>query len=185
MMEKKRVKLIFISCAIYALVMTSEGQNIMDTIFTSLWLHIPLDLQQLFCFPVLSLHLTQLVVLKPPAHLAAWQRHIPLDLQDFVSLQIFTDAPRGRDLCWELSRLVAASTLRPWAFSRQRLPDIWRVHRCFKFLKNCPGNAFFQQSSFEAGFEYHFKKRKERKKKSKLPFPLLRKLSLTWKWKRE
>lgn len=127
-----------------------------------------------------------MVVLTPPAHLAAQQSHILTDLQPSVSKS--TDiyrTPQGQTLVWVLSRRAASGVLWPSASPGQRLSDSWRVHKCFKLLKNCPGSGFLQQSPFEAGSEYHFQKRKNKKKIVNSPFHWLRNFSLTWKWKRK
>ena len=139
--------------------MTSRGENIIDIIF---YLFLTSYSSGLIAtgFLVFSLYPTPLVVITPPAHLAAWQIHILTDLKASVTLQIFIECSRGRDLCWVLSSLAAASVLWPSASPGQGLSDSWRVHRCFRFLKNYPEMPFFNKALLKLGLSIILRKGK-------------------------
>lgn len=159
-----------ISCRIFVLILkwerktdlhqliTSRGEHIIDTIFFSLTL-LSSRLTATH-FPVFLLHPTQLVVLTSPAHGLHGKSTSLLTYRLLSVPKCLLNAPWGRDLCWVLSKLAAASVLWPPASPEQGLSDSWRVHRCFRLKKNCPRYAFLQQSSFEAVWVLSSKKKK-------------------------
>ena len=109
-------------------------------------------------FPVFLLHPTQLVVLTSPVHPLHDKSTSLLTYRLLSVHKCLLNAPWGRDLCWVLSKLAAASVLWPSASAEQGLSDSWRVHRCFRLKKSALEMPFFNKALLKLS-EYYLQKK--------------------------